>query len=590
MKPFKKLFLICTGKQATPAVIESSATIDKLFPVHEIQTTHETDLDLLEATTPLMGMWNYSAGRIVIDHDMQSMMGRQGSLSMTLDDFLTTISFPEQVRAELQESLQRQVGGLNTLINTTDGRNLRIIGKVPSSSTINGCAVDITKHVQLEEQNKQIEILTALHESDQQQKQYMHNLVRTVCHEIRNPLQGIISNFENIEHQSSDPEIRRCVRNGLASSWFQLDVLNELINLQGLDEMESELNQHFINDLIVSSLNMFINQCQRKDISIKLFASCTISAKFHIKNVRRIITNFISNAVKFTNSGHIHIHLASTDTSCTISVADTGPGIPQHMRKSIFVRDIQQRETTNIFNTGLGLHICHEMAKVISATVGFNDNVPVGSVFWVTFPVWDSVESERTEAHRSILRSEALQNASSTGNLQLREDNGSGSSSGSSIMVDREHNYHSGSDRERLPSFIPPANSLNVLIADDNVVIARAFCLLLTKQGHTCRTVHSGAGAIAEIERNKQKPFDLLLCDLLMPKVTGVDVLKYLRASDLTAHTTCIFATGDVESSVADMLHKLNGASAPQLHILIKPIRKHVLLNVVHSISVHYAN
>jgi CheY-like chemotaxis protein len=199
--------------------------------------------------------------------------------------------------------------------------------------------------------------------------------------------------------------------------------------------------------------------------------------------VRQILYNLISNALKFTQAGEIRVRVASDEPGLRLSVADTGMGIAPARLKDLFQKFTQaDTSTTRRFGgTGLGLAICRELAELMGGAIAAQSAEGQGSCFIVELPL------ERV-----------------------------------------------GDSLAEPPAARPPQAPacLRVLAAEDNAVNRLVIRTLLEQAGVACTLVDDGLQAVRAWAR---EPWDLILMDVQMPLMDGVDAAREIRRREALA-------------------------------------------------------
>jgi PAS domain S-box-containing protein len=192
--------------------------------------------------------------------------------------------------------------------------------------------------------------------------------------------------------------------------------------------------------------------------------------------LREVLVNIINNALDaMPAGGHISFHTWKKDESVFISITDTGKGMSEDVKKMIFDPFFTTRSPEG---TGLGMSVTYGIIARHGGKINIESEVGKGSVITISLPT----------ATKSIFP-----------------------------VVSPK------------PTRAKKAKNLNVLVVDDEQDICEFFSNSLTKEGHNVETVDNGAKAIKLLKNNT---YDLLICDLVMPEVTGMDVLKSLDSLD----------------------------------------------------------
>ncbi|MCM2129580.1 CHASE domain-containing sensor histidine kinase [Larsenimonas rhizosphaerae] len=218
--------------------------------------------------------------------------------------------------------------------------------------------------------------------------------VSTVSHELRTPLTSIAGSLTLIDSgalgEIPDPmkpmfEVAR-----LNSERLTL-LINDLLDMDKLlaGKMTLELAEYALDSLVDESLKANLGYAEK--FSIQLAADRIDPVRINVDALRfqQIISNFISNAIKFSPAGEqVRVHSHVDSNQVTVSITDLGPGIPEEFQERIFQKFSQAdtSDTRTKGGTGLGLAIARELAEHMNATVGFDTVQGEGSTFWIKLP------------------------------------------------------------------------------------------------------------------------------------------------------------------------------------------------------------
>jgi len=217
--------------------------------------------------------------------------------------------------------------------------------------------------------------------------------------------------------------------------------------------------------------------------------------------VRQILSNYLSNALKFTDRGRIHVHLfRRTPQIARIEVIDTGIGVSAELRATLFQPFTQaDSSTTRRFGgSGLGLSICRELATLMGGNVGLDSDGRSGSCAWVELPL---------------------------------------------ITANEEDFSTIASPLDDTPQ--QPLHGMRVLLAEDNPVNRLIVGAMLTRLGAEVIEATNGNEAIEQASREADNVHAILM-DLHMPEVDGIEATRQLRAQPSTAHLPIIALTAAV--------------------------------------------
>lgn len=213
-------------------------------------------------------------------------------------------------------------------------------------------------------------------------------------HEIRTPIQTIIGAAELMQNTLLDKEQNEYIRQIIFSADGLLDLANNILDLAKMNQSGFKIEnipfdisyviEHLVDSESVKAFN--------RDVEIVLDISPAVPALVNgdSMRVRQIMLNLISNAVKFTNEGYVHVELDynKKDGIC-FTVTDSGIGISEEKQKKLFTEYFQADISTyRLFGgTGLGLSISKSLVNRMGGKIGVRSNPNGGSIFWFTLPL-----------------------------------------------------------------------------------------------------------------------------------------------------------------------------------------------------------
>jgi signal transduction histidine kinase/ActR/RegA family two-component response regulator len=319
---------------------------------------------------------------------------------------------------------------------------------------------------------------------------FKQNFLANMSHEIRTPLTGILGIIEILGKSELTPHQQDYIHILRQSGENLTEIINQVLDYSKIEAGKVEINKKsfVFNDLIVQAVNTFQSLGGE---NLKFGYSVDERMPFLIKadwnRLLQIINNFISNSIKFTPSGKIHLHAELSDHfngtetafKIKISVTDTGIGISPEKQKVLFkpFAQIHESDHREYEGTGLGLSICKELADLHGGEVGVISEELQGSTFWFTFI------ADRSDNQLNLLN---------------------------------------------IPEIQPeaPIPSLRILLAEDKVINQKVIGLLLSSLGHTVEIASNGEMAV---EKYQPHQFDLILMDIQMPVMDGITATGILK-------------------------------------------------------------
>jgi PAS domain S-box-containing protein len=227
----------------------------------------------------------------------------------------------------------------------------------------------------------------------------------TMSHELRTPLNAIGGYAELIDMGVAGPineEQRSYLMRIRNSQQHLLAIINDLLNYSRSEagQVTYELGQVSLHEVVDSALPMMTPQAQSRDLTVA-HGPCTpaVTAWADEQKVEQIVLNLLSNAVKFTpDGGRITISCAQGEDRATITVSDSGPGIPADKFEAIFEPFVQlgRTLTSQQQGTGLGLAISRDLARAMNGDLAVGNTPGGGATFTLSLPRAETMAEQRT--------------------------------------------------------------------------------------------------------------------------------------------------------------------------------------------------
>lgn len=217
-------------------------------------------------------------------------------------------------------------------------------------------------------------------ESDRLKSTFLANM----SHEIRTPLNAILG-FSSIMCETEDQETRKQYDEIIAKNNKQLlQLINDILDLSKIESKTIKLNKSnfYINDVCSQTMTTVTSYIENKNIEFKMELDSDCIIYNDQVRVIQVITNFLTNSIKFTEAGTITLSTKHIDDKMIeISVKDTGVGIENEAIDSIFDRFVKLDSFSQ--GSGLGLAICKQIIELIEGEIGVESQVGQGSRFWI---------------------------------------------------------------------------------------------------------------------------------------------------------------------------------------------------------------
>lgn len=434
-------------------------------------------------------------------------------------------------------------------VDTPEKRRWVLASKIPMHDTageVSGLIVISRDITELKETEAALRLAKEMAEEAMAAKS---EFLANMSHELRTPLNAVIGMASLLDGTELSDEQKEYVSTVHIGSKILLTVIDDILDFSKIEAGRLEIESHpfHLVTLIEDIMRLLKLSAEQKSLALTttIDSAVPVEVAGDAVRLRQVLVNLLNNAIKFTEKGEVRLEvrgepLDGVQWRLIFAVHDTGIGIPTEARDRLFqpFSQVDASTTRRFGGTGLGLVISRRLVELMGGEIGAA-----------------SIEGEGSTFHFSVVVSDASPRRERAASAPISADQPPSTAS--------------------QPSSRAP---LRILLAEDNVINQKVAARILQRLGYTATIVSNGLEAL---DAAKKTEYDVVLMDLHMPEMNGLDAARAIRRQLAAGRQPYIIAlTADVGEESSAQCY-----AAGMDAVLFKPIEVNSLAEALHAVD-----
>lgn len=355
----------------------------------------------------------------------------------------------------------------------------------------------------------------------------------SMSHEIRTPMTVFMAAIEHLLQTDHNPDRRHLLSMADASTHRLRNLIDDILDFSRIEARKVVIEKEPFNlrDCVREAVELFSLQIQEKKLKLETTMAADTPQKVigDQNRVGQVLINLIGNAVKFTREGQVRVSVQVRGPLLEFSVADTGIGIPEEKQDLLFksFSQVDMSYHRQHGGTGLGLAISKGLIELMGGEISVQSQAGKGSIFTFTLPL------------KTVIQPKPV------------------------------------SFKAHSEGVFKQFSNIRILLVDDEPMIREMITMMLQRRGMRVETAENGSDALRKWQAGD---FDLILMDLQMPEMDGMEVTRSIRAEERAGakHICIIGLTAHVRREIREEC-----LASGMDRVLVKPIKMPDLFSAI---------